>query len=114
MGISAVPLNAEIDKALNLPENTRGLLIQQVESGSPADQAGLRGGYKPLDINGEQILLGGDILIKVDGTEINTVAQLQHWLADKKAGDQITLTILRDGKEQEVTLTLAEKPAQNP
>ena len=114
MGISAVPLNAEIDKALNLPENTRGLLIQQVESGSPADQAGLRGGYKPLDINGEQILLGGDILIKVDGTEINTVAQLQHWLADKKAGDQITLTILRDGKEQEATLTLAEKPAQNP
>lgn len=114
MGISAVPLNAEIDKALNLPENTRGLLIQQVESGSPADQAGLRGGYKPLDINGEQILLGGDILIKVDGTEINTVAQLQHWLADKKAGDQIKLTILRDGKEQEVTLTLAEKPAQNP
>ncbi|MGB9639873.1 MAG: PDZ domain-containing protein [Anaerolineales bacterium] len=114
MGISAIPLNAEIDKALHLPENTRGLLIQQVESGSPADQAGLRGGYKPLDINGEQIFIGGDILIKVDGTQINTVAQLQRWLADKKAGDQITLTILRDGKEQEVTLTLAEKPAQNP
>ena len=114
MGISAVPLNVEINKALNLPDKSRGLLIQQVESGSPADSAGLHGGYKPLDINGEQILAGGDVLVKVDGTEVISMAQLQRYLADKKAGDQITLTILRDGKEQEVSLTLAEKPAQIP
>ncbi|MGB9521664.1 MAG: PDZ domain-containing protein, partial [Anaerolineales bacterium] len=107
MGISAVPLNAELDKALNLPENTRGLLIQQVESGSPADEAGLRGGYKPISINGEQILLGGDILTKVDGQEVNTLAQLQRILADKNAGDQINITIIRDGQEQELSLTLA-------
>jgi len=114
MGISAVTLNAEIDKALNLPDNTHGLLIQQVQSGSPADEAGLRGGYKPINVNGEQILIGGDILLKVDGKEINSVAQLQRLLAEKQAGDQIALTIMRDDQVQEVTLTLTEKPAQNP
>ncbi|NPV74850.1 MAG: PDZ domain-containing protein [Anaerolineae bacterium] len=114
LGIQAQPITPEIAKAMGLPEDQQGILIMQVESGSPADQAGLRGSYKPAEINGKQALIGGDIITAVDGKEITSVQDLRDQIRQKEAGDEITLTVLRDGEMLEVSVTLAERPAQKP
>ena len=81
-----------------------------MEAGSPADQAGLQGSYKPANIDGESILIGGDIIIALDGEPVAYVAELRQQVSAKNPGDEVTLTILRDGKQMEVEATLAERP----
>ncbi len=114
VGVQAQPVTPEIAKAMNLPEDQQGILIMQVESGSPADQVGLRGSYKPAEINGKQALVGGDIIATVDGKEIASVQDLRDQIQQKEPGDEVSLTIVRDGETLEVSVTLAERPAQTP
>lgn len=114
LGVQAQPVTPEIAKAMNLPEDQQGILIMQVESGSPADQVGLRGSYKPAEINGKQALVGGDIIATVDGKEIASVQDLRDQIQQKEPGDEVSLTIVRDGETLEVSVTLAERPAQTP
>ena len=110
LGITGMDMSDEIAAGMNLTSTPSGVLIEQITSGSPADKAGLRGSYKPLDINGEQVLVGGDIITAVDNTAINGVNQLASTIATYKSGDEVTLTILRSGKQMKVSVTLAEKP----
>jgi serine protease DegQ len=73
----------------------QGVLVVSVEPGGPAASAGLR---------------QGDVIVEADGTEIATVEDLYTLLRQHKPGDQIAVKILRDGKEQDVTVTLTERP----
>ncbi|MCC6147748.1 MAG: trypsin-like peptidase domain-containing protein [Anaerolineaceae bacterium] len=114
LGVQAQPVTPEIAQAMGLPKGQKGVLIGQVETGSPADQAGLLGSYKPVEINGSQILVGGDVLTRVDGVVINSVPELREQLAQKQAGDEVTLTVIREGRQIEVSVTLAERPAPAP
>ena len=110
LGIQGITLNSAIAEAMQLRSNTRGVLIQQILQGSPAEKAGLRGSYKSFDLNGQQVLIGGDVITKLDDTPIVNMDQLSQSIATFKPGDSIQLTILRDGKTQTVKLTLAERP----
>ena len=110
LGIQAQPVTADIAKAMNLPEDQKGIIIGQVESGSPADKAGLRGSYKPVDINGQQVLVGGDIITSVDTAAISSVQELRDQIQNKSSGDEVILTIIRDGKTMEVSVILADQP----
>ena len=110
LGVTGMDMSDEIAAAMNLNKTPQGVLIEQISAGSPADEAGLRGSYKPLDVNGEQILVGGDIITAVDNTPINGINQLSSAIGTYQSGDELTLSILRDGKEMKVSVTLAEKP----
>jgi S1-C subfamily serine protease len=114
LGISAQPMVPEIAKAMGLPESQTGVLIQQVESGSPADQAGFQGGYKPITINGQRILVGGDVITAIDGQTVTSMSDLRAFLSTAQAGQQVTLDILRDGQSQKLTVTLAERASPMP
>ena len=114
LGISAQPMVPEIAKSMGLPESQTGVLIQQVESGSPADQAGLQGGYKPVTINGQRILVGGDVITAIDGQTVTTMSDLRAFLSTAQAGQEVTLDILRDGQSQKLTVTLAERSSTMP
>ena len=72
------------------------MLIAEVAPNSPAAAAGLQ---------------QGDIIVEVDGQEITDSANLATLVRDMKPGDQVQLTIDRNGQEQNVTVTLAERPA---
>ncbi len=109
MGITGVDMNDEIASAMGLKNSVKGALIQQITAGSPADEAGLHGSYMPFDLNGQQILIGGDIITAVDNTSITGMNNLASAIATYKPGDQVTVTVLRDGKEAKVDVTLAEK-----
>jgi S1-C subfamily serine protease len=111
LGIQSVTVIPEIAEAMGLPAETVGALIQQVSAGSPADEAGLRGSFMPIEVNGEQILIGGDIITAVDKATVDSIRSLSQALSQYEPGDEVTLTILRDGETVEVPVTLAERPS---
>jgi S1-C subfamily serine protease len=95
---------------MDLAEDQQGVLVEQVEVGSPADEAGLRGSYKPATINGQSLLVGGDIITAVDDQPVNQMEDLQGFIRQAEPGQQVSLTVLRDGKRTELSVTLAERP----
>jgi S1-C subfamily serine protease len=97
---------AGLAEPLGLPV-TAGVLIQQVTEGSPADRAGLRGGNEYVDVWGTRVLVGGDIIVAVDGEFIADMDQLLSYLTiNTRPGDVVTLTIIRDQATLEVPVTL--------
>jgi serine protease Do len=87
-----------------------GFLIESVEPGSPAENNGLRGGLFELTIEGQPILLGGDIITHVNGKLIDTAQALAATLSELEVGSRLRMTVVREGKPQSVELTLAERP----
>ena len=110
LGLTGMSMSDEIAEAMGLKTTPAGVLVQQIQSGSPADKAGLRGSYKPYELNGEQVLIGGDIITALDGTGVASMNELAAAISAYQAGDSVELSILRDGKEVKLTVTLAERP----
>lgn len=108
LGVAGVTLSRAIDQAMNLPTSTRGVLVEQVQSGSPADQAGIRAGNKTVDVNGRPIVIGGDIIVAFNGQPVTTLAELQGLLSQAHPGQQVTITVLRNGRQTDVQVTLAQ------
>ncbi len=101
-------LTLRMIEELGLPRQT-GAYITAVTPGSPADRAGLRGGSRPTSITG--LPAGGDLIIAIDGKPVLTFDDLLGYLIkNKKPGDTVVLTIVRDGQEREVNLTLGKRP----
>lgn len=110
LGIVGGTLTPEMADAMELPPRQGGVLVEQIQAGSPADQAGLRGSYKPLDINGQMVLVGGDVIIALDGKDVETINDLGALLGEYEPGDEVTLTVLRDSEKVELDVTLGERP----
>lgn len=110
LGIQGMNVTPAIAEKLNLPADQKGVIVEQVEVSSPADEAGLRGSYKPTTIGGESVKLGGDIIIAVDGKPVEKIEDLQQLIQQAEPGQKVTLTVLRDGKSMDISLTLAEQP----
>lgn len=100
---------AAVANELNLPVN-HGVLVDQVVSGSPAEQAGIRGSNSRATVRGIQIGTGGDIIIGIDGVFIADIDELLEYLIHHThPGQTITLTIIRDGQTLEVDLVLGSR-----
>jgi S1-C subfamily serine protease len=98
IGLSGININSEIAVAIGLNQPT-GFLVLDTVAGSPAQKAGLHGGYKVTNIGGRQIALGVDVIdiaIYIEST--------------KSVGDSVSLYVFRDGHSQRVNLTLAKRP----
>ena len=112
IGLSGGTLNTEMAKAMNLPD-TSGVLVGAVSEGSPAEKAGLQGSDKEAEIDGQQVKVGGDVITAIAGQPIKDFEDLTTYLARSgKVGQQVELTVIRDGKEMNMTLTLAARPAK--
>jgi S1-C subfamily serine protease len=109
IGATIQSLIPEVAKYLKLPVE-RGAMIAEVVKGGPADKAGLRGGNRNIQVGNTVIKVGGDIIVKVDQTDVDTNTELIHHIREKKPGDTVTLQILRKGKTEELRLTLGERP----
>jgi S1-C subfamily serine protease len=109
LGYSITPALA---RSVDLPVQ-RGILIARLYQDSPADKAGLRGASQRVRVGNSTVLVGGDIITAVDGRETKDQESLDAYLDEQTSvGDTVKLTILRDGKEQEVSVTLGSAPAQ--
>jgi len=110
LGIAGQGLTPEINQTMNLSSNQTGVLVEQVQAGSPADKAGLQGSFKPVIINGQRVLIGGDVITAIDGNNVTSIQDIQAYLQNMQPGQKANLSILRNGQEQTLTVTLAEHP----
>ena len=95
-------------EALGLPTAV-GAYVVEVTRGGPADKAGLKGGSRQTSIPG--LLAGGDLIIAVDDQPVRVFGDLLSYLMKYKSpGDTIVLTVLRNGEQKKLTLTLDKRP----
>jgi S1-C subfamily serine protease len=110
VGVTGSTITPEMVERLELPVEN-GVLIYTVEPDSPASKADLQGGDREVLISGRRIIAGGDILVAIDGMEVKRFDDLINYLASRtNVGDEITFTLIRDGGEIEVQVTLEERP----
>ena len=111
LGITTFTLTQLLAEALNLPATQRGVIIVQVTPGSPAESAGLRASNKTVTVMGGQVPSDGDIIIKIDDTVVRKFGDLISYLTLKtNVGQTVQLTVLRDGAEVTVPVTLDARP----
>ena len=110
MGITGIDIDPDLAKIRELG-NAKGFLVVTVIDGHPADDAGLQGVSKTVEIDGKEYPIDGDIIISVDGKEVRKINDLLvHLQREKSVGDEMILGVLRDGDLMHLTLTLAERP----
>jgi len=112
LGVSGTDMTYAIAQAMNI-DTTYGWLITQTTPGGAADNAGVQGGTDQVRILNNRIIIGGDIIIAIDGTRIINGDCLMSYLEEHTAPTQvITMTILRDNHLQDISVELGTRPAQ--
>lgn len=110
VGISGMSISPEIAGLMGLEEAT-GFLVVEVIEGGPADEIELQPSLDAVTIRGEEIKIGGDVILGIDGEEVRKIDDiLLHLQRVKSVGDPLNLEILRDGQIIERTLTLQQRP----
>jgi S1-C subfamily serine protease len=112
LGISLISLTPDLSKAMDLPSTQRGALVETVTADSPADKAGIQGSEDQVTNYGQQIGIGGDIIIAYNGQVVKSSDDLITYLARSGVvGETAILTVLRDGKQTELQVTLGVRPS---
>jgi len=111
IGITGGTVTPAIAEALKLPTK-KGVLVNEVVKGGPADKAGIEGGETEATIEGAPIRLGGDVITEVDGEPIASMEDLIDAIDADKPGDEMKITLLRgnDAEEKTVTVKLGVRP----
>jgi S1-C subfamily serine protease len=107
LGIEGRAIWPDLAEALNLPVQ-QGLLVERAVLGGPAAKAGIRGGNRSVLAGLQELRVGGDVLIAVNGKAVTNQNDLNLMLNRAQPGDNVTLTIIRDGKKINVPVTLGE------
>jgi S1-C subfamily serine protease len=115
--VAYIDLEPRAAAQIGLPQ-VRGVLITQLGQQSPAAQAGLRGGnrfatYRGLPLrsrDGRPIVLGGDIILAVDGVKTPTFYKYRNVILQKKVGQNVQVTYLRDNNQFTTDITLTADP----
>lgn len=96
LGVTVQPVTPELAESLELPA-IRGALVNNVQADGPADRAGLE---------------RGDVIVAVDGQAVENGNDLRNTIAETRPGDEVRLTVVRDGREREITATVDELPTE--
>ena len=111
LGVRTVPVSPELADEIGLPVDY-GLLIIGVVSGSAADQAGLRAGTERAYLGNIPIMLGGDLIVAIDGEKIQDQDDLTQMMNNHRAGDSVKVTIYRGKRKMDVDVSLGEARQQ--
>jgi S1-C subfamily serine protease len=113
VGISGTDMTYEIAKTIGA-NVTYGWLITQVTNGGAAEEAGLKGGNQQVRINDQWVIIGGDIIIAVDGTRIINGDTFMSYLEEHtKPSQTIRVTIVRNHQFQDILVELKQRPSAN-
>jgi S1-C subfamily serine protease len=117
LGVVMIPVDGSLS-SLNLPVKS-GALIEKVEAGSPAAKAGIRAGNIEAKVGGNEISVGGDIIVGFDGKKVTSSESLASYVGAKKPGDTVTVELLRESgsggyTKKNVTVTLGQRPNSIP
>src|SRR5437660_447834 len=111
LGVSTIPIGPELAQQLGLPVDF-GLLIIKVSTGGAAERAGLRGGNERAYLGTTPIMLGGDLIVAIDGENIQDPQDWAQAMNAHRAGDTVKVTIYRGKQKMDVTVTLGEAREQ--
>ncbi|MFZ0731276.1 MAG: trypsin-like peptidase domain-containing protein [Candidatus Sulfotelmatobacter sp.] len=111
LGVRTIPISPELADEMGLPVDY-GLLIVQVISGGSADLAGLRAGTERAYLGNTPIMLGGDLIVAIDGQKVQDEDDLSQIMNDHRAGDTIKITIYRGKRKMDVNVALGESRQQ--
>ncbi len=109
LGVDVVYVFGDLATELGLPAEG-GLLVQDVAEGSAAASAGLRGRRRTLVVGNYEIGIGGDLITALDGKPVDNLNALSRALARKRPGEALVVTVFRNGKKGDVTVTLGQAP----
>ena len=112
LGIEGEDMTSAIANIMNLQE-AKGVLVTSVIEGSSAAKAGIRGGNQTIDIpmEGRSVLMGGDVILKINSQDIRNFDDILVYIQRHTAvGDNVTLTILRNGQNQDIPVVLGAAP----
>ena len=107
LGVRTIPITPELADQMGLAADS-GLLIVQVAPGGAADRAGLRGGNERAYVGNIPITLGGDLIVAIDGQQVQDQQDLSQVMNNHRAGDTVRVTIYRGKKKIDVSVTLGE------
>ena len=110
LGIEGHTITAPLADLLDLPVE-EGVLVISVQPGTAAAEAGISGGSETRTVQGMEFRVGGDLITRLDGQPLKSMEDLASTIAQKQPGDQLTLSVVRDGSERDVTVTLGDRPA---
>ena len=110
LGVSVIYVAGDYADALDLPTQG-GLLVQEVTAGSPAARAGIRGGRQVVQIGNQQLVIGGDLIMSIDGKPVDRSDAISRALARKRTGDSVELTVFRNGRTTNVKVQLSDSGA---
>jgi S1-C subfamily serine protease len=111
LGIRALPIGPELAQQMGLPADY-GVLIMQVVPGGAAERAGLRGGSERAYLGNTPILLGGDLIVAIDGQPVESMQDLSDAMNRHRAGDTVAVSIYRGKRKLDVKVVLGEAPQQ--
>ena len=111
LGVKTIPISSELADSMDLAADY-GLLIVQVTPNGAAEQAGLRGGDKQAYLGNIPIMLGGDLIVAIDGEKVQDEQDLAQMMNNHRAGDSVKVTIFRGKKKLDVTVSLGEARQQ--
>ena len=111
LGVRTIPISAELADEMGLPVDY-GLLIVQVTPGGSADLAGLHGGTERAYLGNIPIMLGGDLIVAIDGEKVEDEQDLSQMMNNHRAGDTVKMTIFRNKKKMDVNVALSEAREQ--
>ena len=110
LGIRGANVTPELSQLLSLPVQ-QGVLVILVEPRSPADQAGIRGGDRRVRVGNRILMVGGDLIVGIDGQKVENNDRLVAYLDDhKRVGQTVELEILRQDQRLKLSATLGEEP----
>ena len=113
LGITGMNLIPAVRKEMGLPSDLQGALILDVAEGGPADKAGLRGGTREVKVEGRELPVGGDIITAIDNQPVRGMDDVIVYLVrHTRPGQEVQLTILREGKELTIRVKLGERPRE--
>ena len=111
LGVATLPISPELAEELSLASGT-GLLIVRVTPGGAADQAGLHGGTEQAYLGNMPIMIGGDLIVAMDGEPVQDERDLAQMMNNHRAGDKVKITVYRGKKKLDVDVTLGEAREQ--
>jgi S1-C subfamily serine protease len=107
LGVRTIPISPELAEQMGLAADY-GLLIVQVIPAGSAERSGLRGGSERAYLGNMPIMVGGDLIVGIDGQDVQSQQDLSQMMNSHRAGDTVRVTIYRGKRKMDVTVTLGE------
>jgi S1-C subfamily serine protease len=108
LGVQTVPVGGWLSEALDLPVQ-EGLLVEQSTKGGPAAAAGIQGGTRVAQAGMRKIMIGGDVIIAIDGQKVASQFDVNVVLNRKRPGDTVNVTLYRGAKKIDIPVKLGER-----